>query len=181
MLSIQTSVASLFATEQFHTNSQDAIRQSSSGYRINSSGDNSAISDKISVVTSPNPLPGNYTIQVQDPGSFGSAVSTGGLSTVSDPTTQSISDATTFTLTVNGVTYTLLPPSQNLESLAGAINASGAGIEATIINVGSPSQPDYQLALQAASVGIFSGELNDGSQNLLKSLSRGSNAVYAIK
>ncbi len=142
----------------------------------------STVSDPsvLTATTSSSTLPGTYTIQVLNAGSLGSAVSTSGLQNVSDPTTQSISAGTTFTLTVNGVTYTLEPPAQNLESLADSINASGAGVEATIINVGSPSSPDYQLALQATSIGNFSAQLKDGTQNLLQSVAGGSNASYTV-
>jgi flagellar hook-associated protein 2 len=46
-------------------------------------------------------MTGAYTIQVIDPGSQASALSIGG---VSDPTTQTISSSTSFTLTANGQT-----------------------------------------------------------------------------
>ena len=46
-------------------------------------------------------LPGTYTIQVLDPGSSSSAMSSDGLTTVTDPTSQSISSSSTFTLTAD--------------------------------------------------------------------------------
>src|SRR5208283_4112416 len=87
-------------------------------------------------------LPGTYTIQVLDPGSSSSAMSSDGLTTVTDPTSQSISGSSSYTLTVGSSTYTIQPSGNNLDALAQAINSSGAGVQATIINVGAPSQPD---------------------------------------
>jgi len=124
-------------------------------------------------------LPGSYIVNVSNAGSFSTAKSSDGLPSVSDPTSQNISSSSTYTLTVGTNTVNLKLSSNNLNALAAAINSSGAGVQATIINVGS-STPDYRLALQATNLGNQSIQLNDGTSNLLTSLSTGTNAVYTV-
>src|SRR5690348_15819650 len=99
------------------------------------------------------PLQGSYTIQVLDPGSSSSALSNAGSTAVTDPSSQNITSSTSFTLTVGGNTYNLTPPTNSLNSLAATINSSGAPVQATVINLGSPSAPDYRLALQSTNLG----------------------------
>lgn len=125
-------------------------------------------------------LPGTYTIQVTNAGSYSTASSNNGLPTVTDPSSQSISSSSSFTLTVGSSTYTIQPSTNSLNALANAINASGAGVQATVVNIGAPSSPDYRLALQSTSLGPVSLQLNDGSSNLLSTLTTGANATYTV-
>ena len=123
---------------------------------------------------------GTYTIEVTDPGSSSIALSNSA-TPVTDPTTQNISSASSFTLTVNGVVQPpITPAANNLDSLAAAINAANDGVQATIVNVGPPSAPNYQLALQSTQLGNISIQLNDGSTNLMASLTTGSPAQYQV-
>ncbi len=124
-------------------------------------------------------LAGTYTIQVLDPGSFSTALSNQGTSPVTDPSSQSISSNTSLTLSVGGTNYTIQPSSQTLNALAQSINASGAPVQATVINLGSPGTPDYRLALQSTSLGNVAIQLNDGS-DLLSSVTTGTNAAYTL-
>jgi len=124
-------------------------------------------------------LAGTYTIQVLDPGSTSIALSNAG-STVTDPSSQNISSSSTFTLSVGGTNYNIQPSSQTLNALAQSINASGAPIQATVINLGSPGQPDYRLALQSTNLGNVSIQLNDGSSDLLSPVATGTNASYTV-
>ena len=147
---------------------------------------NSSISANVSdpsVVTataSASTLPGTYTVQVLDPGTFSSSLGKNGLTTVTDPSTQSVSASSTFTLSVGATNYSLTPSGSNLNALAASINQSGAPVQATIINIGTGALPDYRLAIQATGVGAQAIQLNDGSQNLLSSLAPGSNASYTV-
>jgi len=126
-------------------------------------------------------LPGTYTIQVLDPGSSSSAMSSDGLTTVTDPTSQDISSSSTFTLTVGSSTYTIQPSGNNLDALAQAIDSSGAGVQATIVNVGSPESPDYRLAIQSTGLGAQTIQLTDsGSNPLLTSLTTGADGSYTV-
>jgi flagellar hook-associated protein 2 len=143
----------------------------------------SSVSDQtvLSASVGAGALPGTYSVQVTDPGSFSSANSANGLPTVSDPSTQNISSASSFTLTVNGVAQTITPGANNLNALAATINADGgAGVEAIVVNVGPPTAPDYRLSLQSNTLGNVSIQLNDGTSNLLTSLTTGTNVQYQV-
>jgi flagellar hook-associated protein 2 len=107
-----------------------------------------------SATASSGALLGTYSLDVVDPGSQASAASTAG---VTDPTTQSISSSASFTLTANGQTYAnILPPPgpTTLTSLVSAINTATQGaVQATIVNVGTQSQPNFQLSIKNSSYG----------------------------
>jgi flagellar hook-associated protein 2 len=122
---------------------------------------------------------GTYTLNVISPGSQALTLSDVG-ATVTDPTATSISTSGSFTLTVNGVNTTITPAANTLDDLAQAINSSGAGVNAVIVNLGSSSSPDYRLSLQSTELGSDSIQLNDGSQNLLETISAGSDATYQV-
>jgi flagellar hook-associated protein 2 len=125
-------------------------------------------------------IPGTYTIQVDDPGSSTTTLSEAGLTTVTDPSSQDISASSTFTLTLNGVTTTITNSGTSLESLANSINDANAGVQATIVNVGSTSSPDYRLAITSNNLGADTIQLNDGTQNLLDTLATGTDAQYKV-
>jgi flagellar hook-associated protein 2 len=125
-------------------------------------------------------LAGTYTVDVTSAGSYSSAMSSDGLPTVSDPASQSISAASSFTLTVGSVVTTITPAANNLNALAAAINATpSAGVQATVVNVGPPTAPDYRLSLQSTTLGDGSIQLSDGT-NLLSPLTTGADAKYQV-
>ena len=125
-------------------------------------------------------VPGSYTIHVANAGSPSSALSLGSLPTVTDPSTQSISSSSSFTLTVGGTPVTITPSADTLSALADAINSSGANVSATVVNLGSPSAPNYQLSLQSTKLGTISLQLNDGTNDLIGTLSAGTQATYQV-
>jgi len=125
-------------------------------------------------------LAGTYAIHVVSPGAPTTALSNTGLPTVQDPFSQSITSASSLTLTVAGTPVTITPSGNNLNALAEAINASGAGVTATVINLGSPASPDYRLSLKSTKLDNISIQLNDGSQDLLSTISAGSQAQYQV-
>ena len=124
--------------------------------------------------------PGTYTLNVINTGSPTTSVSNASLPAVSDPSATSISTSGTYTLTVNGSSFTITPTTNSLNALAQAINSSGAGVSATVLNLGSPSAPDYHLSLQSTALGNIPIQLNDGSQDLLSTLSTGAPAQYQV-
>jgi flagellar hook-associated protein 2 len=128
-------------------------------------------------------LPGTYSIQVDSPGSYSTAISQAGSPVVTDPTTQSISSASSFTLTANGTTTTVTPANGSLEGLASAINTSSAGVQATIVNIGSGASPDYRLVVTSTSLNADPIQLTDstsGSPDLLGTPTLGSPATYQV-
>jgi flagellar hook-associated protein 2 len=123
---------------------------------------------------------GTYALNVIDTGSPTTSLSNAGLPTVADPSSTSISTSSNFTLTVNGSSFTIDPSTNTLNSLVQAINSSGAGVSATVVNLGSPSAPSYSLSLQSTALGNVPIQLNDGTQNLLTTLSTGALAQYQV-
>lgn len=178
----QTTVSNELAAEQ---SLQSVVNTASSALQSLASATTSTLSASVSVAsvlqatTSASAQPGTYTVQVTDPGSSTNAMSDDGLPTVTDPTSQSISTSSSFTLTAGSSTYQIDPSSNNLQDLADAINSSGAPVQATIINIGG-STPDYRLALQATTIGSAAVQLNDGSSDLLNTLVGGTDATYTV-
>ncbi len=184
--SLQTQVSTLNAQEQtlFSLNANlTAFQSALQALDTAKSGAASAQVSDTSVLTASTTsaaLPGAYTIQVDDPGSSTTTLSKAGLITVSDPASQDLSTASSFTLTLNGVNHTIANSGTSLVSLANSINAADVGAQATIVNIGSSSSPDYRLAITSDSLGADSIQLNDGSQDLLDTLSTGTDAQYKV-
>jgi len=125
-------------------------------------------------------LNGTYSIQVDDIGSSTTTLSDPSLTTVTDPTSGNISSSSTFTLTVDGVATAITPSGSSLEDLTSAINSAGAGVQATIVNVGSNTSPDYRLAVTSNNLGADTIQLNDGTNDLLDTLTTGTDAQYKV-
>jgi len=125
---------------------------------------------------------GNYSIQVDDIGAFSTALSNGGATAVTDPSSQGISTSATLTLNVNGTNTTITPASDSLTDLATAINTqAGSQVQATVVNVGSAGSPDYRLSLTAANLGALSIDLTDSSgASVIAESDAGSSAVYEV-
>ncbi len=157
---------------------QGLTTASTGGSLSASTGDNTiatATLDSSASVTA-----GTYTLNVINTGSPTTSVSNASLPAVSDPSATSISTSGNYTLTVNGSSFTITPTTNSLNALAQAINSSGAGVSATVLNLGSPSAPDYHLSLQSSALGNIPIQLNDGSQDLLTTLSTGVQAQYQV-
>jgi len=134
----------------------------------------------LSASVSAGALPGAFTVTVSQAGALSSAVSTG---SVSDPTSQGLDSASSYSLTANGVTTTITPTANTLDALVSAINASpSAGVQATIVNVGSSSAPAYELSLQSTSFDNQPITLTDtgDSTNLLTPLTTGAEVQYSV-
>ncbi len=123
---------------------------------------------------------GVYSLEVVALGSYTSAMSADELPAVTDPSATSISSSSNFTLTVDGTEYEIAPATNTLTDLANAINAAGAGLEATIVNLGSSATPDYRLSLASTKLGAVSVQVNDGSVDLLGAPSTGALASYRV-
>ena len=140
-------LGSLFSGVQ--TALQSVASGTSNGAVAASVSDNSVLEANVTGSASP----GTYTVDVTNAGSEASAISTTPSTQVSDPTSQDISTSTSFTLTVGSSTYTIQPASGTLNALASAINSSGAPVQAIVVNLGSPTAPDYRLVMQSTDLG----------------------------
>ena len=126
-------------------------------------------------------MEGSYTLEVVSLGAYSVSLSSDVLTTVSDPTQQSISAAQTLSLTVDGIAFEVTPESPSLIGLATAINRlEDSGVRATVVNVGSSASPDYRLSLQSTKLAPVNIQLQDGASSLMTSLASGSNAVYKV-
>jgi flagellar hook-associated protein 2 len=126
-------------------------------------------------------MAGTYTIDATSIGAYSTSVSQDSLPAVSDPYSTSISTSLDYTLTVNGQTYDIKPSGSSLMALAQAINAASDGVQASIVNTGSSSSPSYRMVLSETNLGADTTlQLNDGTQDLLDSLSVGSDASYTV-
>jgi flagellar hook-associated protein 2 len=123
---------------------------------------------------------GVYSLEVVALGSYTSAMSADTLPKVTSPSTTSISLSETFTLTVDGTEYEIAPEANTLTELANAINASGAGVEATIVNLGTSATPDYRLSVASTKLGNIPVQVNDGATDLLGTPSTGAPATYRV-
>lgn len=103
-----------------------------------------------------------------------------GVLAVTDPTAGSISKSSTFNLTVGTTSYALTPASNTLDALVTAINASGANLQATVVNVGGSANPNYELSIQGNQFASSPIQLNDGTNNLLSTMSAGAPVTYSV-
>lgn len=125
-------------------------------------------------------LAGSYSLNVINTGSLTNTLSSDSLATVTNPATTNIDSATAYSLTVDNQTYSISDSNGSLSGLAQAINASGANVQATIVNVGSSASPDYRLAVQGSQYGPSTIQLNDGHQDLLNTISTGKYVQYQV-
>jgi flagellar hook-associated protein 2 len=125
---------------------------------------------------------GTYSIEVENLGSWSTAVSTAGSVPVTDPTKQGITSAPWLTLSVGTATIRITPASSSLQDLATAIDTQAGGkVQATLVNVGSTASPDYRLSLTAGNLGTDAIGLTDSlGANLIATATPGLPASYKI-
>ena len=171
-----TTLQTGFSNIQSAITSLDSANSGSGGLTASVSNNNVLSASLSSTATI---TPGTYTVDVQSLGSPTTTLSTTG---VADPTADTIGTPGTYTLTVNGGSPVTITPSANtLESLAQAINSANAGVSATIVNVGSPSSPNYELSLQSTALGDIPIQLNDAGNNpLLTVITEGAQTEYQV-
>jgi len=141
-----------------------------------------AISDAsiVSATLGDGALAGTWTIEVTSLGSYTSTMSKAALPDVTSPSTENISSASSFTLTINGSPTTITPEDDTLNALVEAINDADLDVQASIVNVGTTSAPDYRLTIQSTSLAADTIQLNDGTQDLMDTLATGANATYKV-
>jgi flagellar hook-associated protein 2 len=160
-------------------NSISSIQTALTSSSLTSSVSNPSI---VSATLGSNAAAGTYSIEVDNLGSYSNALSDAGATAVSDPTSQGISSSTAYTLNINGSPTTITAASSSLDDLASAIDSqAGDQVQATIVNVGSSSSPDYRLSLTATKLGAQTIDLTDSSDTSLIQVSNaGSLASYKV-
>ncbi|MGC8793949.1 MAG: flagellar filament capping protein FliD [Bryobacteraceae bacterium] len=125
-------------------------------------------------------MTGVWSIEVTSLGAWTSTLSKDGLTTVTDPSSQSVSSSASFTLTVDGESKVITPAANTLAALVEAINQTGLDVEASIVNVGSGNAPDYRLAVRSTKLAAVRIQLEDESGQLLDTLATGSPATFKV-
>src|SRR5581483_8635681 len=161
--SLQTAIASLSTAAQ---NNGLSAQVSDSGVATASVGSGA--------------LAGIYSLNVISVGSKANTISSDTLSKVTDPSTTNIDPSASYTLTVEGQTFTITPSTNSLDALVQAINSSGANVQATVVNVGTSSAPDYRLSVQSSNYAPANIQLSDGTNNLLQTVTPGSYVQYQV-
>lgn len=119
-------------------------------------------------------VPGNYSIQVNDVGAY---------STTLTNTWQGTSSGSpdTYVLSIGSQTYNITPTDNSATSVASAINSQyGNLVQATVVNIGSNSSPQYCLSLQSANLTSDTIDLTDNGASTAAVQTAGSPAQYEI-
>ncbi|MGA7413968.1 MAG: flagellar filament capping protein FliD [Bryobacteraceae bacterium] len=177
----QNQLAAVQSLDQTFASLQNAISGLTTAIGSGSYSGSVADGSIASVAVGSNATSGVYSLEVMSLGSTTQTVSASGLQTVTDPSSQSISSASSFQLTVGSTSTTITPSGNTLQDLVNSINQnSSLGVSASVVNVGSPGSPNYRLAVQSTSLGNVAIQLNDGSNSLLNTISTGSPATYKV-
>ncbi len=167
------------------TSLQSAITDLNGALGLISYDASSSADGVASATLSGTPAAGIYTVEVDQLGSYASAMSSDGLSTVADPALSGLSDATEYTLTIGQASYRISASDTSLSGLAAAINSSSADVQATVVNVGSHGSTDYRLSIQDGKMEDVAIQLtadNGGSPgtDLLSPLGSGQPTTYRV-
>ncbi|MCU1232532.1 MAG: flagellar hook-associated 2 domain protein [Candidatus Solibacter sp.] len=130
-------------------------------------------STKATAVLGTGALEGIYSVKIVDPGTF--ATST----TVAEDYTGTHA----FKLSLNGVAYGLTVADNTAAGVASAINTQyGDQVQATVVNVGSGTTPDYRISLRASKLGNVDPQVLDGTTSLSDNASKitGVPASYVV-
>jgi len=96
--------------------------------------------------TSDGAAEGNYSVLVSNAGAYSTSLS-------SSTWVDTPGAAQTYSLLVGGQTYSITPTDNSAASVASAINSQqGDNVQATVVNVGSSTTPDYRISLQSTTL-----------------------------
>jgi flagellar hook-associated protein 2 len=127
---------------------------------------------KLSATLGDGAMEGVYSVDVVNPGTYGTSMSGVWNSTGSH----------TYQLTLDGgtTTYSITPADNSVGSVAAAINNQYSDkVRAIVVNVGSSSTPDYRISLQAVKLGTGKPEILDNG-NGLQTGTAGTLAQYIV-
>ena len=125
---------------------------------LGGSGMNSDVSDpSVATVTlGDGAAQGFYSVDVSNIGTYATSLTSGTWVDAAEPS----SGNTSYTLVVGSNTYSFTPSDNSATSVAAAINSQyGNLVQATAVNIGSASNPDYRISLQSATLGPMNLEI----------------------
>ena len=153
---------------------QDALDKISGA--LGGSSFDAAVSDssKLSVTLGEGAQEGEYSVQVVDPGTYATSLSTSNW--VADPGAPH-----PYQVSIAGIQHELFAYDNTPAGVAAAINTQfGDRVRAIVVNVGSSEAPDYRLSLQAAQLGNIALQLSSGTTNLQTQQTAGTVAQYIV-
>ncbi len=116
---------------------------------------------------------GNYAIQVNDIGAYSTMMT----NTWNGPS----GAAQTYQLYIGSQEYDVKGADNSAQSVAAAINSQyGSMVNATAVNVGSGSSPDYRIALESTALSSDAIDLQSGGASLAAFQNNGRPAQYEI-
>ncbi len=143
---------------------------------VSGSSFNTTVSDptSLSVNVSNGATEGNYSVQIDNIGAFATSLSSSTWMNTSGA-------AQVYQLVVGGNTYNITPTDNSAASVVSAINSQeGNLVQATMVNVGSSSLPDYRIALQNQSLGDSPVDLKLNGTSLQAQQTQGALAEYEV-
>jgi flagellar hook-associated protein 2 len=119
-------------------------------------------------------VPGNYSIQVNDLGAYSTTLTNTWTGTSSGP-------PDTYVLSLGSQSYNITPTDNSATSVVSAINSQyGNLVQATVVNVGSNSSPDYRISLQSTNLTSDTIDLTDNGTSTAAVQTGGAPAQYEI-
>ncbi len=118
--------------------------------------------------------PGSYSIQVNSVGSYSTTLTNTWTGTSSG-------SPDTYVLSIGSETYNVTPTDNSATSVASAINSQyGNLVQATVVNVGSNSSPDYRISLESTNLTSDEIDLTDNGTSTAAVETAGAPAQYEI-
>jgi flagellar hook-associated protein 2 len=119
---------------------------------------------------------GDYSINVSDIGAYATSLSSQAWNAAADSSGQT----TTYNLVVGGNSYSFTPSDNSAATVASTINSQYGGlVQATAVNVGSSSNPDYRISLQSTTLGAQDLDIQIPAQGNLQT-AQASSSGYAL-
>jgi len=132
--------------------------------------------DLVSASADAGAVAGTYSIEVDSIGAYASSLSTASWAgTTADP-------GGTYNLVINGTSNQIDSTDGSAASVAAAINSQfGGQVQAAVVNVGSSSDPDERISLEATNLGAQTLDIQDSNGDSLQTQGpAGSLASYVV-
>jgi flagellar hook-associated protein 2 len=177
VLSEETQLATLQGTAASLTTAVQALGNLGANQAISATSSNTA---NVTVTATGASSPASYTINSIT--SLASAASETSLTGYADSASTPVSTTGSMSLVIGSQTIpiTLTSSTNNLEGLENAINATGAGVTATILTTGNGNYLSVSAENQGATTLQLINDPTGSDTNILTSTNQGSDAVFTL-
>jgi flagellar hook-associated protein 2 len=172
--SLTTQSTELGTINTVFTNLQTAVQGIDNA--VSGTSFTAAVSDPtvLSATVSEGAAEGNYSVLVENAGAYSTSLS-------AKTWVDTSGAAQTYSLLVGGNTYSITPTDNSAASVASAINSQeGDNVQATVVNVGSSSAPDYRISLQSGTLDVDPVDLQLNGTSLQTQQAQGHPAQYEV-